>query len=366
MIYQIVLFVWCFLLDVFAITRLTDDEKDLEILLLRQQLRIVERQQVRGPTLPRWQKIPLVALVVRLKAQATTWRDRLAVSVVLFKPDTLLKWHRDLVRRKWTFKRRNPGGRPAIEAELEGWIVRLAHENPRWGFDRIHGELLKLGFQLDPKTVKNVMRRHHLLPAPQRGASSWCTFLGHYKHQMLACDFFTVETLRLHTVYVQFFIELGTRRVYLAGGTEHPDSAWIAQQARQLTWQLADARAGLEPLRFLIHDHDPKFTPSFDAVFAAEGMEIVLTPCHAPRANAIAERWIRSVRQEALDPLIVLGQWHLRHVLVEYVDFYNRARPHQGIEQGTPIRRPAYATEGPIGRREVLGGVLHDYFRQAA
>ena len=119
-------------------------------------------------------------------------------------------------------------------------------------------------------------------------------------------------------------------------------------------------------MRFLIHDHDPKFTQSFDAVFVAEGMEIVLTPCHAPQANAFAERWIRSVRQDALDPIVVLGQRHLRRVLVEYVDFYNRARPHQGIEQGTPIPRPAYAPEGPIGRREVLGGVLHDYSRQAA
>jgi putative transposase len=200
MLYRIPLFLWSFLLDVVVISRLTDEEKDLEILLLR--------QQARGPTIPRWQKLPLVALAMRMKTRVAHWRDRLAASRLLFKPDTLLKWHRDLVHRKWTFKPPDSGGRPPIDPEVEHWIVRLARENPRWGYDRIQGELLKLGFTLDPKTVKNVMRRHHLPPAPQRGASSWRTFLGHYKHQMLACDFFTVETLWLKTIYVLFFIEL--------------------------------------------------------------------------------------------------------------------------------------------------------------
>jgi transposase InsO family protein len=234
-----------------------------------------------------------------------------------------------------------------------------------WG-DRIHGELLKLSFALDPKTVKNIMRRHHLPPAPVRGTSSWRTFLSHYKQQMLACDFFTVETLWLKALYVLFFIELNTRRVYLAGCTDHPNSAWVTQQARQLTWQLAEMRTEREPLRYLIHDHDTKFTRSFDAVFEVEGMEIILTPCHTPQANAIAERWVRSVRQEALVPIVVLGQRHLRRVLVEYVDFYNRARPHQGIEQDMPIPRSLGVMDGPIGRREVLGGILHDYSPQAA
>jgi transposase InsO family protein len=242
----------------------------------------------------------------------------------------------------------------------------LARENPRWGYDRIQGELLKLGFTLDPTAVKNVMKRHHLPPAPQRGVSSWRTFLSHCRHPMLACDFFTVETLWLKTIYVLFFIELNTRRVYLAGCTDHPDSAWVAQQARQLTWTLGEARGDAEPLRFLIHDHDTKFGAAFDTVFATEGMEIVLTPCQTPQANAVAERWVRSVRQECLDPIVVLGQRHLRNVLIEYVDFYNRARPHQGIQQHTPLAQPARPPQGVIHRREVLGGLLHDYFRQAA
>ncbi len=145
------------------------------------------------------------------------------------------------------------------------------------------------------------MKRHHLPPAPQRDASSWRTFLGHDKHQRLACDFFTIETLCLKTIYVLFFIELNTRRVYLAGCTDRPDSAWVTQQARQLTWQLGEAHAGAEPLRFLIHNHDAKFTTAFDTVFTSEGMEIVLTPCQAPQANAFAVGPLRPPRVHGSD-----------------------------------------------------------------
>jgi hypothetical protein len=215
-----------------------DKEKDIEIVLLRQQLRIVERRQPRGPHLQRWEKLPLVVLTARLRVETTQWRERLSVTMLLFKPDTVLRWHRQLVRRKWTFRQPSKGGRPRIDPEIENWIVRLVNENLRWGSERIHGELVKLGFVLDPKTVRNVMKRHHLPPSPKRGASSWRTFVNHYKQQMLACDFLTVETVWLQTLYVLFFIELGTRRVYLAGITEHPNSAWVTQQARQLTWQL--------------------------------------------------------------------------------------------------------------------------------
>jgi transposase InsO family protein len=183
---------------------------------------------------------------------------------------------------------------------------------------------------------------------------------------MLAADFFTVDTLWLQTLYVLFFIEVDSRRVYVAGCTDKPDSAWVTQQARQLTWQLAEERAGRQPLCFLIHDHDTKFTHDFDTVFAAEGMEIVLTPLHAPQANAIAERWVRTIRHECLDPIVLLGQRHLHRVLVEYSDFHNRARPHQGLQQHTPIARPACPKEGPIDRREVLGGLIHDYCRRVA
>ena len=343
-----------------------DREKDIEIMLRRQQLRIVERRQPRGPRLERWEKLPLVALTARLRAETTQWRERLSLTMLLFKPDTVLKWHRQLVRRKWTFGQPSKGGRPRIEPEIESWIVRLVKENPRWGSERIHGELVKLGFVLDPKTVRNVMKRHHLPPSPKRGAGSWGTFLNHYKQQMLACDFFTVETVWLQTLYVLFFIELGTRRVYLAGITEHPNSVWVTQQARQLTWQLLADRSGAEPLHFLIHDHDTKFSTAFDTVFVAEEMEIVGTPPRAPQANAFAERWVRTVRTECLDQVLILDQHHLKHVLVEYIEFYNHSRPHQGLNQNIPMVLPTSVMDNPIGRHDVLGGIIHDYHRRAA
>jgi transposase InsO family protein len=240
--------------------------------------------------------------------------------------------------------------------------VRLARENPRLAYDKIHGELLKLGYSLDPTTVRNVMRRHHLSPAPKRGRSSWRTFLKHYRAQILASDFFTVETVALQTVYVLFFIELGTRRVHLAGCTTTPDSAWVTQQARQFVWQLADRQV---PMLHLIHDYDSKFAATFDHVFESEGIEIVLTPFHAPKANAVAERWVRSVREECLDQLLILSQRHLRRVLAEYVEYDNTARPHQGLKQCAPLPFPPIQT-GPVACRDVLGGIIHDYYRQAA
>ena len=245
-------------------------------------------------------------------------------------------------------------------------MIQLARENPRWGYKRITGELRKLGIKRDPTTVKHILERHGIPPAPRRRRTSWRTFLNHYKQQMLACDFLTVETLCLQTLYILFFIELGTRRVHLAGCTAHPNRDWVTQQARQLTCGLQDRHPDAKPMRFLIHDRDAKFTHSFDTVFRSEGMKIVLTPYRAPRANAVAERWIRSLRNECLDHLLILNQRHLRRVLTEYAAFYNRARPHQRLDQEIPIPDEERRDEGAIQRRDVLGGLLHDYFRQAA
>jgi len=367
MIFRLVLFVWAFVLDLAAVSRLTKDEKDLEIVLLRQQLRIVERKQARGPHLPRWQKVPLAALAMQLKDKAADTRARLEESLLLFKPETVVGWHRALVRWKWTFKQqRQRGGRPRTPAGIEALVIQLARENPRWGYKRIAGELRKLGIKRDPTTVKHILERHGIPPAPRRRRTSWRTFLNHYKQQMLACDFLTVETLGLQTLYILFFIELGTRRVHLAGCTAHPNRDWVTQQARQLTWELQDRHPDAKPMRFLIHDRDAKFAHSFDTVFRSEGMKIVLTPYRAPKANAVAERWIRSLRNECLDHLLILNQRHLRRVLTEYAAFYNRARPHQGLDQEIPIPDEERRDEGAIQRRDVLDGLLHDYYRQAA
>jgi hypothetical protein len=201
-------------------------------------------------------------------------------------------------------------------------------------------------------------------PAPQRRrAATWRAFVHSHKEQLLACDFFTVETLCLRTLYALFFIEIGTRRVHLAGCTAHPTAAWVTQQARNLSWTFQDA--GASP-RFVIHDRDAKFPPTFDAVFAAEGIAIVRTPYRSPTANAYAERCVGSVRAECLDRLLIVNEAHLRHVLAEYVGHYNRARPHRGLGQQTPIPRVPSEPRGAVRRLDVLGGLIHEYDREAA
>jgi hypothetical protein len=180
---------------------------------------------------------------------------------------------------------------------------------------------------------------------------------------MLACDFFTVETAFLQTLYVFFFIKLGTRRVHLAGCTAHPTAAWVVQQARQLSWQMQE---GDLRVRFLIHDRDAKLVPSFDTVFRSEGVEIIRTPFQAPNANAVAERWVRPVREECLDHLLILGERHLRRVLTEYALSFNQRRPHQGLGQQCPVPLGPRAGTGLISRRDVLGGIIHDYEHEAA
>lgn len=366
MLWSVVAQIFTLILDLLALLRQSDREKEVEILLLRQQLRILERKQARPPRLSRWEKLGLAVLTARLKTITTGGRERLRQVMVLFQPETVLKWHRDLVRRKWTCTHKSkPVGNALLDPAVEALIVRLARENPRFGYGKLVGELRKLGYRIGRSTVRDVLKRHAMLPAPERGrtSSNWRTFLSSHKSALLATDFFTVETLWLKTVYVLFFIELNTRRVYLAGCTSEPTSVWVSQQARQLTWALQDSP---QPKRFVIHDRDAKFTRAFDTVFEAEGLKIILTPYQAPHANAFAERFVRSVREECLDHLFLLSENHLRRVLREYVTYYNEARPHQGIEQSTPIPRPPCTNQGTIHRREVLGGLIHDYYREAS
>ena len=362
MIYHLLFCFVTLVFDIFSSVRVAPSEKDLQIALLRQQLRILQRTSKAQSRLTRPEKLMLVALTSRLKTRTRRFHKALHEAVFLVQTDTLLKWHRQLVRQKWTFQHPHRGGRPRLERDLEALIVRIAHENPRMGYDKIQGKLLKLGFKIHPSTVKNVLRRHGLFPAPQRAQSSWRAFLKHYRQQMLACDFFTVETIRLETIYVLFFIELGSRRVHLAGCTANPNSAWVTQQARQIVWHLSDEP---RPMRFLIHDRDSKFTTRFDYIFVSERIEVIRTPFRAPKANAYAERWIRSVREECLDRLIILDPHHLQYVLAEYTDYYNRARPHQGIDQRTPIPVPYSDYQGRIERRDILHGLIHDYRRVA-
>ncbi len=280
------------------------EEKDLQIALLRHQVRLLQRRLPRPPRLSRWEKLTLAALTARLAR--LTDRMQLAQVLLLVRPETVFKWHRELVRRKWTYRRQQARGRPPITADVETLLLRLAAESPRWGYGRLQGELAKLGHALGRSTVRAVLKRRHVPPAPRRGqrASTWRQFLAQHRDVVLACDFFTVETLFLKTLHVLFFLEVGTRRVHLPGCTANPTAAWVTQQARQLTWTLQE---GGQPARYLIHDRDAKFPAAFDTVFAAEGVAIVRTPYRAPNANAHAERWVRSAREECLDHLLIRG-----------------------------------------------------------
>ena len=198
-------------------------------------------------------------------------------------------------------------------------MLRLARENPRWGYQRIVGELRGLGVAVSATTVRELLKNAGLGPAGKRAGLSWREFLRAQAHSMLAVDFFTVETVLLQRLYVLIFIELGSRRVHLAGCTTNPSGAWVIQQARQLAWGLADRST---PARFLIRDRDSKFTRDFDIVFRSDGIEILRTPVRAPKANAIAERFVRTVRAECLDWLLILNRRHLERVLRIYVDHY--------------------------------------------
>jgi len=352
------------LIDWVRIGQLSEQEKGLEILLLRQQLAMVDRKLNKPLRVSRIERIMLAVTAVKWKAVANRTVTQLGEVIRVFKPETVIGWHRAAAKRKWTYRQGTKRGRPRTPNEIEQLVVRMALENKDWGYGKIEGELLKLGIELDEDTIAGILQRHGIPPAPKRGSSpSWRHLMSHYRAQILACDFFTIETLFLKTLYVLFFIDLGTRRVYFAGCTEHPTVDWITQQARQMAWQLEERET---PMRFLIRDRDTKFTPSFDTVFKTEKLKIIRTPFRAPNANAYAERWVRTVREECLDKLIIINQQHLHRVMVEYTSYYNTARPHQGIRQRTPLpRHQPVVDSGTIVSRDVLGGIIHDYRRAA-
>ena len=245
--------------------------------------------------------------------------------------------------------------------------MRLARENPRWGYLRIVGELKGLGIVVSASSVKKVLWDERLGPAGKRDGPSWREFRRAQAKSVMAVDFFTVDTVWLHRLYVLFFIEIATRRVHLAGCTARPDSEWVTQQARQVAWTLAERE---EPVRFVIRDHDRKFGKSFDAVFHALGSRIVQTPIRVPQANGFAERFVRTVRSECLDWLLIANTHHLERVLTVFVDHCNSHRTHRGLNLEPPNGRPA--NEKPVwtkplivARRDRLGGLLHEYRRAA-
>jgi len=350
------------LLALFRIRSLSDQEKDLEILILRKQLAILQRKHDKPVKPNRAEKMILGVLAARLKRITNRSTAQLQSVIRLFQPRTVLRWHQELVRRKWTYKGKIKGGRPPINKELENLILRLAKENPSWGYGKIEGELLKLGFDVSQTTIQNKLRKHNILPASVQGGSvSWRHLMTHYKDQILATDFFTVETIRLQTLYVLFFIELGSRRVHISGVTPNPNQLWTSQQARNLGWEIEGSDASF---RFLIHDNDKKFSSMFDTVFLSEDCNVIHTPYRTPNANTFAERWIRTVRVECLDHILIFNAAHLRRVLLEYTNlYYNSARPHQGINQQSPLPHGQPSSKGTIHKQKILGGIINDYHR---
>jgi putative transposase len=323
--------------------------KELEILVLRHELAML-RRQARRPKLTRADRALLAALSRSL--------PRVVWAGFSVKPATLLRWHRQLVARRWTYAQRAPG-RPPLESSLRTLILRLGQENLHWGYRRIVGELKGLGITVSATSVRKVLREGGVQPAPERSQSSWRPFLRAQAASMLACDFLTVETAFLRRIYVLFFISLETRRIEYIACASHPDGCWVAQQARNVVMQLSDEH----PFLFLIHDRDTKFSHAFDEIFRTEGIKVIRTPIQAPNANAHAERWIRTLRADCLDRILILGSRHLGHVLRVYRRHYNEHGPHRALDLIPPDGRDAIPLDGTnrLRRRDLLGGLIHEY-----
>jgi putative transposase len=338
-----------------------DQAKDAELLVIRQENAVLRRAagRVRYEPADRAWFAALAQFVPRRQ-----WAGIFPVT-----PATLLAWHRRLAAGKYDTSTRRQPGRPKVVPSISRVAIRLARENPLWGYRRIHGELTKLGAAVAPSTVYEILRAAGIDPAPRRSGPTWRQFLRAQAAGILAVDFLHVDTVLLTRLYVLVFIEHGTRRMHLGGVTAHPTGAWTVLQARNLALDL-DERSG--DFRFLIRDRGSNFTASFDAVFQAACTTIVRTAVQAPRMNAVCERLVGTLRRELLDRVLILGAAHLRAVLTEYQEHYNTARPHQGIGQRVPDtehRSPRITAEGlharQILRKPVLSGLINEYVQAA-
>jgi putative transposase len=350
------------LTSVFTLIRLTpmsDADKNVEILMLRHQLAILQRQTDK-PHLTPPDRAFLAALLHRLP------RPKLRQLNLIVSPDTILRWHRDLLRRHHG-KRSRPKrpGRPPTRRSIQALVVRLATENTNWGYRRVHGELATLGIKVAPSTVWEILKSNGIEPASEHDHQTWAAFLRNQAHAILAADFFETRTLTGARLYVFAVIEHATRRVRVLGATAHPTATWTTQLARNLVMDLHDAGASV---KHLIRDRDSRYANAFDAVFHDEGIAIVKTSIRVPRMNAIMERRVRSCRAELLDRTLIVNQAHLLHALHEYETFYNQHRTHRALHAAAPLRQLRQPITEPdrldhldIRRVDRLGGILHEY-----
>ena len=326
--------------------------------MLRHQLAVAEREHPRAHSRLTWPDRAWLALLA-----GTLPIGRLAVMRLIVTPGTILRWHRDIVHRRWARRsRQGRCGRPPAGRNVRSVVLRLARENESWGYRRIHGELAGLGVTVAPSTVWQIPKDAGIDPAPRRDGPGWPEFLRSQAQGILALDFFTSDLVNGAKVYVLAVIEHGSRRVWVLGATEHPVQAWVVQQARNLLMDLEDAGTRV---KFVLHDRDASFAAAFDAVFRAAGVRVIRSAVQAPRMNSVMERWIGSCRRELLDRTPVWNQRHLIIVLREYENFYNTHRPHRTLKQAAPLRPlPDGVTDLDhfrVQRRDRAGGVLHEY-----
>ena len=333
----------------------TSSSKDVELLVLRHEVAVL-RRTIPKPRLDWADRALFAALIRRLPASLRGHR--------LVTPATVLRWHRRLVAKKWTYP--NRPGRPPLDDTIAALIERLARENPTWGYQRIQGELLKLGHRVGASTIRRILKLRRIPPAPLRATdTSWRRFLRTQASTMLAVDFFHVDcAITLKRIYVLFALEVRSRYVHILGTTSHPTGAWTTQQARNLLMDLDDRVA---TFRFLVRDRAGQFTTSFDAVLAGAGIDTVKIPPQCPRANCFAERFVLTARTELTDRILIFGERHLRTVLARYSTHYNGRRPHRALRLLPP--RPDHPAPNPdhqrIRRRPILGGLINEYERAA-